>query len=160
MFRQATRCGPLITSQKPLRYPTFKHDIARLSESAGFEDTLGGYCRRRATSNAVDGESLGNQFAHCGRPADRRVGSATKAVSDKVMRHNPKSDIFQAYVNEHVNVDGQAAFLERPSKKALIRAFAHMNPACEPRAPTSVNAASLDALPSDRDLQKLIAVCS
>ena len=67
LLRQATRRGPLITSQKPLRYPIFNHDIARLGESAGFEDTLGGCCRRCVTGNAVDGESLRIQFAHYGR---------------------------------------------------------------------------------------------
>ena len=49
----------------PLRYSTFNHDIARLDESAGFEDTLEGYCIRRAIDNAVDGESLEIWLAIC-----------------------------------------------------------------------------------------------
>lgn len=46
--------GRFTTTTEPLSYLTFNHDIARLGQSAGFEDTLGGYCVRRGTGNAVD----------------------------------------------------------------------------------------------------------
>lgn len=74
------------------------------------------------------------------------------------MRHNSKSDIFQAYVNERVTVDVQAAFLERSSKKALIRVFAHMSLTCDPRALINVNAEMLNNLPPDNELRRLMRI--
>ena len=112
LFWQAVRkSGGFITSAEPLLYSTFNYDIARLGETAGLKDTLGGYRVRRGTDNAVDGTDTG--FSFC---ADQLTwtGATTKAVRDKVIRHNPKSNIFQTYVNERVNFDVQAAFFKRP----------------------------------------------
>jgi hypothetical protein len=71
------------------------------------------------------------------------------------MRHDPKSNIFEAYLNERVKFDVQAAFLERPSQDGLLRAFAHMSLTCDPRAPTSIDSEVLDTLPPDPKILKL-----
>ncbi|KAI9781316.1 MAG: hypothetical protein M1839_006109 [Geoglossum umbratile] len=93
------RCvdGFRTSPRKALWYSTFDYYLERLGRGTGFEEKLSGYCARRGTGNAVD-------------------GAATKAVRDKVMRHDPKSNIFEAYLNERVKFDVQAAFLERPSR--------------------------------------------
>ncbi|KAI9808022.1 MAG: hypothetical protein M1827_007547 [Pycnora praestabilis] len=121
VFRQAVRAanGFKTSPNKALRYSTFDHYLERLRYATGFEEKLASYCVRRGTGNAVD-------------------GTATKAVRDQVMRHNSNSNIFQAYLNQRVKFDVQAAFLECPSADGLLRAFAHMSLTCDPRAPTSV----------------------
>src|ERR1700745_4056109 len=71
------------------------------------------------------------------------------------MRHDPKSNIFEAYFNKHVKFDVQAAFLEHLSQDGLLHAFAHMSLACDLRAPTSVDSQMLDDLPPDPKILKL-----
>jgi hypothetical protein len=39
------------------------------------------------------------------------LGAATTAVRDQIIRHNPNSDIFNAYLDEKVRFDVQSAFL-------------------------------------------------
>ena len=80
------------------------------------------------------------------------LGATTIAVRDQIMRHNPNSDIFNAYLNEKVRFDVQAAFLERPSTDWLTRAFTHMSLTADPRAPTDVPKEIMDALPPDPDI--------
>jgi hypothetical protein len=46
--------------------------------------------------------------------------------------------IFQAYINERITCDVQAAFLGRPSADALFKAMAHMSRDVDPRAPTQL----------------------
>jgi hypothetical protein len=71
------------------------------------------------------------------------------------MRHDPKSNIFKAYLNERLKFDIQATFLERPSQDGLLRAFAHMSLTCDPYAPTSVDSQMLNALLPDPKILKL-----
>ncbi|KAI9810031.1 MAG: hypothetical protein M1827_006729 [Pycnora praestabilis] len=138
VFRQAVRAanGFKTSPNKALRYSTFDHYLERLGYATGFEEKLASYCVRRGTGNAVD-------------------GTATKAVRDQVMRHDSNSNIFQAYLNQRVKFDVQAAFLERPSADGLLRAFAHMSLTCDPRAPTSVPQDLLNSLPFDSTLSEL-----
>ncbi len=44
--------------------------------------------------------------------------------------------IFQAYINQRVQCDVQAAFLGRPSADALLKTVSHMSRFADPRAPT------------------------
>jgi Protein of unknown function (DUF3435) len=46
--------------------------------------------------------------------------------------------IFQAYINERVRFDVQAAFLGKPSADAIIRATSHMSRYVDPRAPVAL----------------------
>lgn len=46
--------------------------------------------------------------------------------------------IFQAYINERIQCDVQAAFLGRPSADALFKAMSHMSRDIDPRAPTQL----------------------
>jgi hypothetical protein len=79
-------------------------------------------------------------------------GATTTAVHDQIMRHNPNSDIFNAYLNEKVRFDVQSAFLERPSTDGLTRAFTHMSLTTDPQAPTDVPQEIMDALPPNPDV--------
>src|SRR5271156_3059982 len=54
--------------------------------------------------------------------------------------------IFQAYINERVQCDVQAAFLGRPSADALFKSLGHMSRDIDPRAPTQLTASDIDAL--------------
>lgn len=54
--------------------------------------------------------------------------------------------VFQAYINERVQCDVQAAFLGQPSSHALFKATSHMSRFADPRAPTELTNSDLDAL--------------
>jgi Protein of unknown function (DUF3435) len=60
--------------------------------------------------------------------------------------------IFQAYLNERVRCDVQAAFLGRPSADALIKAASHMSRYVDPRAPTELSVSNLNALKTHPDI--------
>jgi hypothetical protein len=104
---------------------------------------------RRGTGNAVDGKRLRSIIPNH-LWTNGYAGAATTAVRDQVMRHDPKSGIFNgAYLNEKVRFDVQSAFLERPSMDGLTRAFTHMSLTCDPRAPKEVPKEVINALPPD-----------
>jgi hypothetical protein len=54
--------------------------------------------------------------------------------------------IFQAYMNERIQCDVQAAFLGRPSAEALFKAMSHMSRDIDPRAPTQLTKHEVDDL--------------
>jgi hypothetical protein len=54
--------------------------------------------------------------------------------------------IFQAYINERISCDVQAAFLGRPSATALLKSMSHMSRDIDPRAPNDMSDADKDAL--------------
>ena len=57
--------------------------------------------------------------------------------------------VFQAYLNERVRFDVQAAFLGRPSANALIKATGHMSRSVDPRAPVALTESQLNSLKTD-----------
>ncbi|KAH6662715.1 hypothetical protein B0J14DRAFT_685428 [Halenospora varia] len=57
----------------------------------------------------------------------------------QVMNHKD-AGIFQAYMNERVQFDVQAAFLGRPSSDAAMKATSHGSRYIDPRAPTTLDA--------------------
>lgn len=57
--------------------------------------------------------------------------------------------IFQAYINERITCDVQAAFLGRPSADALLRSVNHMSRHIDPRAPTRLTDVEIDSLTTD-----------
>lgn len=63
--------------------------------------------------------------------------------------------IYQAYINERVQCDVQAAFLGRPSSDVLFKAVTHMSRYVDPRAPTELSPAELDALKADPEIVQL-----
>ena len=53
----------------------------------------------------------------------------------QVVNHKD-AGIFQAYINQRVQCDVQAAFLGRPSADTLLKTVSHMSRLADPRAPT------------------------
>jgi hypothetical protein len=54
--------------------------------------------------------------------------------------------IFQAYINERIQCDVQAAFLGRPSADAILKSVSHMSRDVDPRAPTTLTCYEVDSL--------------
>src|SRR5205814_3038773 len=63
--------------------------------------------------------------------------------------------IYQAYINERVQCDVQAAFLGRPSSNALFKAVTHMSRYVDPRAPTELAPTEIHALKADPEIIQL-----
>ena len=59
-------------------------------------------------------------------PTDVSIDRATQAVRNQTMGHR-NSRTFQEYLIERVRFDVQAAFLERPSRDAIMRITGHMS---------------------------------
>jgi hypothetical protein len=76
------------------------------------------------------------------------LGSASDAVRDQVMRHNPFTGVFnEAYINSSVRFNVQDAFLESDiSDDGLTQAFTHMSIRCNPGAPKEVPKEVMDPL--------------
>ncbi|KAK4220389.1 hypothetical protein QBC37DRAFT_445692 [Rhypophila decipiens] len=72
-----------------------------------------------------------------------------------VMNHKD-AGIYQAYINQRVQCDTVAAFLGRPSKKALISAATHMSRYVDPRAPTETGQQELAQARADSGILQLI----
>jgi hypothetical protein len=54
--------------------------------------------------------------------------------------------IFQAYINERIQCDVQAAFLGRPSADAILKSVSHMSRDVDPHAPTKLTDNEVDSL--------------
>lgn len=63
--------------------------------------------------------------------------------------------IYQAYINQRVQCDVQAAFLGKPSSTALFKAATHMSRYVDPRAPTEPPPGDLDAFKTSPEMVKL-----
>jgi hypothetical protein len=63
--------------------------------------------------------------------------------------------IYQAYINQRVQCDVQAAFLGRPSSRALFKAVTHMSRYADPRAPTELASEEVDILKADPAIVQL-----
>lgn len=63
--------------------------------------------------------------------------------------------VYQAYINQRVQCDVQAAFLGRPSSTVLFKAATHMSRYVDPRAPTELTAQQLDELRAHPDILQL-----
>lgn len=70
---------------------------------------------------------------------------ATQGQLQQVMGHKD-AGIFQAYINERVQCDVQAAFLGRPCEQAIFRSLGHMSRDIDPRAPTQLTNEYIDEL--------------
>src|SRR5437763_750643 len=73
------------------------------------------------------------------------------------MRHNHKSEILRAYLNQRINIHVQRAFLEQPSADGILRVFVNMSLTHDPRAPADVSDVSkvFNRLPRDPRITKL-----
>ncbi|KAF2174706.1 hypothetical protein K469DRAFT_685751 [Zopfia rhizophila CBS 207.26] len=120
IFREPKRSkGQISPSAKtavPLRAHTAARYMKRLGRDVGMEQPLTHSCIRRGTGNAVDD-----------------VG--TVAERDQIMGHS-YSGIFQFYINPSVKCDVQAAYLDQPSDKALMKVLGNMSLTRDPLAPT------------------------
>ncbi|KAI9685459.1 MAG: hypothetical protein M1822_004590 [Bathelium mastoideum] len=137
IFRQAVKTsdGHQTSDTQPWQYHSFLYCLQRLGFKAGMMQILKPYNIRRGAGEAVD-------------------GIATQAQLQQVMGHRD-AGIFQAYINERVQCDVQAAFLGRPSADALFKATAHMSRDIDPRAPTRLTDSEFVLLNTDplvRDL--------
>jgi len=63
--------------------------------------------------------------------------------------------VYQAYINERVQCNVQAAFLGRPSEDALYKAVTHMSRYVDPRAPIEPTSEEIDALKADSGIVHL-----
>jgi hypothetical protein len=70
-------------------------------------------------------------------------------VRNQVLRHNPNTGVFTAYLNQRVGFDVQNAVLEDPIDDGLTRAFTHMSIRCNPQAPMVVPREVAEMLPPD-----------
>ncbi|KAJ3498203.1 hypothetical protein NLG97_g1302 [Lecanicillium saksenae] len=139
IFRQAlvTHEGTIQTSPtEAIHYHTYLYYLQRLGLMTGFMQILNPYCIRRGSGEAV--EAVG-----------------TQAQLQQVMQHIDAAT-YQAYINQRVQCDTVAAFLGRPSNKALLKAAGHMSRSVDPRAPTQASTAKLNEIKTDTTLAKLI----
>ena len=60
--------------------------------------------------------------------------------------------VYQAYINERVQADVEAAFLGRPSDTALFNAISHTSRYVDPRAPTDLNASESDIIKANPEV--------
>jgi Protein of unknown function (DUF3435) len=79
-----------------------------------------------------------------------KVAVASQGVLQQVMNHMD-ARIYQAYINQRVQCDVQAAFLKRPSADGIQKALTHMRRAADPRALTK-RTASLKGIKSHPDI--------
>ncbi len=79
---------------------------------------------------------------------------ASVAERDQVMGH-AYSGVFQFYLKQRVKCDVQAAFLRRPSEKALFKAVGHMSLTADARAPTRLTEDYKIALTNHPKISKL-----
>lgn len=63
--------------------------------------------------------------------------------------------IYQAYINQRVQCDVQAAFLGRPSPTAVIKAVSYMSRFVDPRAPTEADLTELAAIRANPEVVQL-----
>ncbi|CEJ91512.1 Putative FluG domain-containing protein [[Torrubiella] hemipterigena] len=139
IFRQAmlTSDGTIRTSDhEALRYHTYLYYLQRLGLVTGLMQILNPYCIRRGAGEGV--EAVG-----------------TQAQLQQVM-HHINAATYQAYINQRVQCDTVAAFLGRPSNKALIKAAGHMSRYADPRAPTSASTVELGKIKTNTTLIKMI----
>ncbi|KAM4062535.1 FluG domain-containing protein [Hirsutella rhossiliensis] len=99
---------------------------------------LNPYCIRRGSGEAVE-------------------STATQAQLQQVMCHI-NAATYQAYINQRVQCDTVAAFLGRPSNKALLKAAGHMSRHADPRAPTDASAIELRKIKTNPTLVSLIGL--
>ncbi|KAK5562715.1 hypothetical protein LTR43_011671, partial [Exophiala xenobiotica] len=131
IFRQAERTSTGIQTSptKALRYHTYLYYLQRLGLQAGLMQILGAYVIRRGAGEAVE-------------------AVATQPQLQQVMCHRD-AGIYQAYINQRVQCDVQAAFLGQPSSRALFKAVTHMSRHADPRAPTGLALREIDGLKAD-----------
>ncbi|KAM7208431.1 Protein of unknown function (DUF3435) domain containing protein [Rhypophila decipiens] len=121
---------------QPIRYHTYLGYLERLGILSGFMQILTCYMIRRGSGEAV--EAIG-----------------TQGQLQQVMNHKD-AGIYQAYINQRVQCNTVAAFLGRPSKKALISAATHMSRYVDPRAPTKAGQQELEQARADYGILQLI----
>ncbi|KAH7016562.1 FluG domain-containing protein [Microdochium trichocladiopsis] len=136
IFRR--RNGTCTSADQPFPYSQLRDIMERQTLDAGFEKSIGPRAFRRGAANAAN-------------------GSASDAVRDQMMRHDPKWAIFNsAYINEKVQFDIQSTFIQEPTKDSLIRLFAHIGISSDPRASQNMVPEEVwDNLPPDGEISRL-----
>lgn len=118
--------GVKISDTKPLLYHTLLYYLQRLGFLLGSMMILNPYNIRRGAGEGVQEVAPQGQL-------------------QQVMGHKD-AGIFQAYINERVQCDVQAAFLGRPSEDALFKSLGHMSRDIDPRAPTQLTGEHINEL--------------
>ena len=128
IFRQAvlTPDGVRTSDKEPLKYHTMLYYLQRLGFMLSMMMILNPYNIRRGAGEGVQ-------------------GVATQGQLQQVMGHKD-AGIFQAYINERVQCDVQAAFLGRPSQQVIFNSLGHMSRDMDPRAPTQLTTAHIEEL--------------
>ncbi|KAK0739030.1 hypothetical protein B0T21DRAFT_361787 [Apiosordaria backusii] len=120
---------------QPIRYNTYLQYLHMLGEHSGFMEVLTPYAFRRGAGEAIE-------------------GVATQGQLQQVMNHRD-AGIYQAYINERVQVDVVAAIIGQPSKPALMRAATHLGRSVDPRAPVKPTADDLKIVGREHHLEEL-----
>ena len=142
----------MVSRAKPLPYNKLSDDLERQTLDAGFEKALGPKAFRRGAANAANGMSrcrtiLGRQHTH-----RFLAGTASDAVRDQVMRHDPKWATFNsAYINEKVEFHIEKVVADEPTEDCLIKLFTHMSITRDPSA-------TQDMVPDE--IRRQLAPCS
>ncbi|KAK4151935.1 hypothetical protein C8A00DRAFT_44942 [Chaetomidium leptoderma] len=88
-----------------------------------------------------------------------RVGNASDAVRDQMMRHDPKWATFNsAYLNEKVGFHLQNAFLDEPTEDSLLTMLSHIGLMRDPRACKDMVPDEVwEMMPPDSEITALVA---
>ncbi|KAK4223504.1 hypothetical protein QBC38DRAFT_425312 [Podospora fimiseda] len=137
VFRQPDNKSTFGTSlNQPIRYNTYIEYLKRLGIGCGFMQLLNTYMIRRGAGEAIE-------------------AVATQGQLQQVMNHQ-NAGIYQAYINQQVQVDTMAATIGKPSKRALIKAATHMSRYIDPRAPQQASSEDLERIGRDYNIESLI----
>ncbi|KAI0626734.1 DUF3435 domain-containing protein [Pyrenophora tritici-repentis] len=138
VFREPARARGQALSESPatpLRAQTAARYLKRLGRDVGMEQSVTQSCIRRGVGNGVD-------------------SSGTVGERDQVMGHS-YSEIFQFYINPNVKCDVQAAFLEEPSDKILMKVLGSMSLTRDPLAPTRLEPDDARSIQQDPTVVRL-----
>ncbi|KAJ9155542.1 DUF3435 domain protein [Pleurostoma richardsiae] len=142
VFRQAVQTSDGLRTSPPipgeaeaLHYHTYLYYLQRLGLACGLMQILTAYMIRRGAGEAVE-------------------AVATQGQLQQVMCHI-NAAIYQAYINQKIQCDTVAAFLGRPSQKALMKSATHMSRYADPRAPCRPSQEKLEDIKTDPQLASL-----
>ncbi|KAF1810113.1 hypothetical protein P152DRAFT_140144 [Eremomyces bilateralis CBS 781.70] len=177
IFRRSVARGGEVTisPDRSIQYMTLYYQNARLGKSAGLADTLGLYSYRRGAGESIDYKCTISLLCTFPRRQFSCIfflsflpllwllslisfpGVAGSDMRSFVMGHARASLFKRYYRNSVVQFDSVSAFLEVPSKDALIKLAGHMSLTRDPSAADSIKVenSAIDCDPGIQQIQKL-----
>ncbi|KAF1815641.1 hypothetical protein P152DRAFT_192051 [Eremomyces bilateralis CBS 781.70] len=155
--RSVARGGEVaISPDRSVQYMTPCYQNARLGKSAGIADTLGLYSYHRGAGESIDCKCTISLL--CTFPRRQFSCVAGSDMRSFVMGHARASLFERYYRNSVVQFDSVSAFLEVPSKDALIKLAGHMSLTRDPSAADSIKVEN-SAIDRDRSIQQIQKLC-